>query len=60
MTIDDLPEYVTLDELEAHGITRDDLLRLCPGVVEYGSRRAPYYHRDDPPGSASLERGTKP
>ena len=30
----DDPTYITLAELEAHGITREDVLRRCPGAVE--------------------------
>jgi hypothetical protein len=28
-------EYVTADDLRAHGMTPDDMERLCPGAVEY-------------------------
>jgi hypothetical protein len=59
MTIDDLPEYPTLNWQEAHGLTRDDVLRRCPGVVEYGSGDGTYFHRDDLAGLCEPERGAE-
>jgi hypothetical protein len=34
VTHDDLPNYVTLDYLKAHGITCEDVRRYCPHAVE--------------------------
>jgi hypothetical protein len=61
VTLDDLPEYLTLDYLEAHGLTREGVRRRCPHVVEYGPADAPYYHRDDLAELlADRERGDRP
>jgi hypothetical protein len=56
MTLDDLPDYVTLDMLEEYGITRADVRRRCPHAVEYGPAGVPYYDRDDLTGLGLPER----
>lgn len=47
MTLDHLPELVTLEFLEEHGLTREDVHCRCPLAVEYGPKHDPYWHRDD-------------
>jgi hypothetical protein len=60
MTLDDLPDLVSLDHLkECCGFTRADVTRRCPGAAEYGPADAPYYHRDDLAGLCEPERGTE-
>ncbi len=47
MKLDDLPDYVTTADLEAHGITSEDVRRRCPQATAYGPANAPYWHLDD-------------
>jgi hypothetical protein len=60
MTLDDLPDFVSLDDLvEGYDFNRADVARRCPGAVEYGPADAPYYHRDDLAGLCDPERGAE-
>jgi hypothetical protein len=48
VTIDDLPDYLTADDLETRGITVEDVRRLDPPPVEHtGHGRRPCWRRDD-------------
>jgi hypothetical protein len=48
MNLDDLPDYVTVADLELYGITPEDVRRLCPGAVELTALDGlPYWSRDD-------------
>jgi hypothetical protein len=60
MTLDDLPDFVSLDHLEeCHGLSRADVARRCLGAVKYGPPDAPYYHRDDLVGLCEPEKGAE-
>jgi hypothetical protein len=44
----DHDRLVTLEEIEAHGLTRDDVRRRCPQAVEYtDNERKPYWHESE-------------
>ena len=57
MTLDDLPEFPTLDWLETRGFNYADVRRRCPSAVEYGPANAIYFHRDDLAGLFEPEEG---
>jgi hypothetical protein len=60
MTLDDLPDFVSLDQLEeCFGFTRADVIRRCHGAAEHGTADAPYYHRDDLVGLCEPETGAE-
>jgi hypothetical protein len=57
MTLDDLPDLVSLNHLEeCFGFTRADVQRRCPSAAEYGPADSPYYHRNDLAGLCEPER----
>jgi hypothetical protein len=48
VSLDDLPEYLTADDLEALGITVKDIRRLNPQPVEYTALDGrPCWRRDE-------------
>jgi len=48
MNLDDLPDYLTADDLELLGVTVEDVRRLDPQPMEYiGLDGRPCWRRDD-------------
>ena len=48
MTLDDLPDYVSEQDLASFGFDAEDVRRLCPGAVEYQALDgSPCWSRDD-------------
>ena len=55
-----LPAYLTLADLTAHGISREDIRRRCPLAVEYGPAAAPYWLAEDLAGLLEPDNGEDP
>jgi hypothetical protein len=47
MTLDDLPDFPSADDLACFGFSPEDVARRCPHAVWYGTANASYWDCND-------------